>query len=166
MTRRGSYSSLDPVHSVVLSSRLRPSSSPHLRTSFSRKASPFLTTTTKTRTRSRSGHPFLAPGALFHPPFSPFSLVSHFCLLDIVPLRSSLLTHSLRAPLFSSSLSLSSLSFPLALSFSLSCTPSRSSTFFIYVRPFAPTFLPACIPRAKDERAFLSPSYRSNTNSR
>lgn len=102
LTRRGSYSSLDPVHSVALSSRPRPSSSPHLRTSFSRKGEPVPNDDDEDEDAIAFGHPFLAPGALFHPPFSPFSLVSHFCL-GYRP--SSLLTHSLRAPSFSSSLS-------------------------------------------------------------
>lgn len=80
LTRRGSYSSLDPVHSVALSSRPRPSSSPHLRTSFSRKGEPVPNDDDEDEDAIAFGHPFLAPGALFHPPFSPFSLVSHFCL--------------------------------------------------------------------------------------
>lgn len=150
LTRRGSYASLDPVHSVVLSSRLRPSSSPHLRTSFSREASPFLTTTTKTKIAF--GHPFLAPGALFHPPFSPFSLVSHFCLgYRPLALFSS---HSLSSRTF---ILILSLSFPLALSFSLLHTVS----FFHLPHLRSPfrSHLPTCLHSSRKGRARISFSF-------
>lgn len=152
LTRRGSYSSLDPVHSVALSSRLRPSSSPHLRTSFSRKASPFLTTTTKTKTRSRSAtlSSRLAP---FSIRLSLLSLSLVTSALDIVRLA-LFSSHSLSSRTF---ILILSLSFPLALSFSL----SRTVSFFhlLHLRSPFRSHLPTCLHSSRKGRARISFSF-------
>lgn len=154
LTRRGSYSSLDPVHSVALSSRPRPSSSPHLRTSFSRKASPFLTTTTtKTKTRSRSAtlSSRLAP---FSIRLSLLSLSLVTSALDIVLPCALLFSLTLFAHLHSHPLSLS---FPLALSFSLLHTVS----FFhlLHLRSPFRSHLPTCLHSSRKGRARISFSF-------
>lgn len=151
LTRRGSYSSLDPVHSVALSSRLRPSSSPHLRTSFSRKASPFLTTTTKTKTRSRS--------ATLSSRLAPFSI--RLSLLSL-----SLVTSAL--DIVFSSHSLSSRTFILILPLSLVLSrlkllplahrlvlPPSSSTFALSLPP---PYLPAFLAQRTSAHFFLLPT--------
>lgn len=152
LTRRGSYSSLDPVHSVALSSRPRPSSSPHLRTSFSRKASPFLTTTTKTKTRSRSAtlSSRLAP---FSIRLSLLSLSLVTSALDIVCLA-LFSSHSLSSRTF---ILILSLSFPLALSFSLSHTVS----FFhlLHLRSPFRSHLPTCLHSSRKGRGRISFSF-------
>lgn len=154
LTRRGSYSSLDPVHSVALSSRLRPPSSPHLRTSFSRKASPFLTTTTKTKTRSRS--------ATLSSRLAPFSIRLSLLSLSLVTSALDIVcfalfsSHSLSSRTFILILPLS-LSFPLALSFSLLHTVS----FFhlLHLRSPFRSHLPTCLHSSRKGRARISFSF-------
>lgn len=96
---------------------------------------------------------------------------------------SPLAPFSLRLPLFSLSLviSVSNISsIPLLFLYFCSYRSSYATSFsLVYTVPLfhfiffslilwslSFSFFSICIPRAKDRRAFLSPSYRSNTNSR